>query len=742
MGDLTLSDPLRPVVGSMATRLDKHLGLRTVGDLLRHYPRRYVSLGELTAIADLPVGEEVSLVAEVVQAEHIPMRQRRGTMLRVVVTDGTDRLRMTFFNAARISGAFKPGRRMLFSGKVETYRREVQLSHPKWTPIDADVDAEAEAGRPVPVYPLAGSLKNTQVITAVRTVLKILANQAPLPDPLPEPVRAEWGLLPLTEALQHIHHPDRIEQTEAARKRFAHEEAFVLQTVLARRRAEGLAEPATARPAQPGGLLDAFDAALPFELTRGQRAVAEQLAADLAGTAPMHRLLQGEVGSGKTVVALRAMLTVVDGGGQAALLAPTEVLAAQHHRSIVAMLGGLAEDGLFNTGGPSTKVVLLTGTASTAHRRAAMLDIAGGTAGIVVGTHALLSHDVSFFDLGLVVVDEQHRFGVEQRDVLREKGRSAPHLLVMTATPIPRTVAMTVFGDLETSTLTEVPAGRGPVATHVVPLATSPGWYDRVWRRVAEEVAKGHQAFVVCPRIGDDADDDGSDDADGERARDPGDVEAVVDGGSGEDADRPLRGVLGTLAELRERPELAGLRIEMLHGRVPAEQREATMTAMARGEVDVLVATTVIEVGVDVPNASVMVILDADRFGVSQLHQLRGRVGRGVAGGVCLLVTDVAADAAGRTRLGAVASTVDGFELARLDLEQRREGDVLGSRQSGRGSSLRLLRVLRDERLIERARRRARELVQADPDLAGHPALAAAIEDLIDEEQRVFIERG
>ncbi|HEX2808989.1 MAG TPA: ATP-dependent DNA helicase RecG, partial [Kineosporiaceae bacterium] len=481
-----------------------------------------------------------------------------------------------------------------------------------------------------------------------------------------------------------------------------------------------------------GGLLEAFDQRLPFTLTAGQQAVSREIEGDLSRPHPMHRLLQGEVGSGKTVVALRAMLTVVDAGGQAALLAPTEVLAAQHHRSITAMLGDLAAGGMLGGDERATRVVLLTGSMPTAARRRAMLDAVSGDAGIVVGTHALLQENVAFSDLGLVVVDEQHRFGVEQRDALKEKGRTIPHLLVMTATPIPRTVAMTVFGDLETSTLRELPAGRSPIATHVVPVGEKPGWYDRTWTRLREEAASGHQAYVVCPRIGPAASDDDAP------------IEPVVEPGWDDEirARRPPRAVLEVLDELRANPALAGLRIEPLHGQLPADERDATMRAFAAGQVQVLVATTVIEVGVDVPNATAMVVLDADRFGVSQLHQLRGRVGRGSASGLCLLVSEAEEGAPARDRLEAVAATLDGFELARVDLEQRREGDVLGARQSGGRSSLRLLRVLRDEQVIEAARHEAVALVAADPDLRDHPALAQALTDLLDPEREAYLERG
>jgi ATP-dependent DNA helicase RecG len=441
----------------------------------------------------------------------------------------------------------------------------------------------------------------------------------------------------------------------------------------------------------------------------------------------MHRLLQGDVGAGKTVVALRAMLQVVDAGGQAALLAPTEVLAQQHHRSITAMLGPLAEAGRLGGAERATRVALLTGSQGAKVRRAGLLDAASGTAGIVVGTHALLQEHVQFADLGLVVIDEQHRFGVEQRDALREKAVGGrPHVLVMTATPIPRTVAMTVYGDLETSALTQLPAGRSPIATHVVPSANRAYW-DRAWVRIREEAAQGRQAYVVCPRIG-------------EAEGDEGDL-SVEDTSAGEEGRRAPLAVLDVAPKLTEGP-LQGLRLGVLHGRLHPDDKDSVMRSFAAGDIDVLVATTVVEVGVDVPNATVMAVLDADRFGVSQLHQLRGRVGRGRHPGLCLLVTDAMEGSKARERLDAVASTLDGFELSRLDLEQRREGDVLGQTQSGRRSSLRLLTLLRDEDIIKQARAEATELIDADPELSGHPGLAAELAALVDEERAEFLEKA
>jgi ATP-dependent DNA helicase RecG len=518
-----------------------------------------------------------------------------------------------------------------------------------------------------------------------------------------------------------------------ARRRLQYDEALALQLVLARRHARARDFPAEPCPPVPGGLLDAFDAALPFTLTAGQREVGEVIATDLSTIHPMNRLLQGEVGSGKTVVALRAMLQVIDSGRQAAMLAPTEVLAAQHARSLRSILGPLGAGGELGAPPEAIAVTLLTGSTPASVRRRATLDIASGQPGIAVGTHALLSEDVIFSNLGLVVVDEQHRFGVEQRDALRSKhpGSNPPHVLVMTATPIPRTVAMTVFGDLDVCTLAELPVGRAGVSTTVVPAQEKPAWLDRTWQRVREEVAAGHQAYVVCPKIGDEAG-GGDEDLEVDASRE--------EGGDGE-SKRPPLAVLDVAEQLRTGP-LADLRLGMLHGRMSPGDKDAVMRAFAAGQLDVLVATTVIEVGVDVPNASVMVIMDAERFGMSQLHQLRGRVGRGSAPGICLLVTEGDASSPGRARLTAVASTEDGFLLAEEDLSLRREGDVLGTTQSGRSSSLRLLSLLRDREVIERARADAIELVGDDPEMTGMPRLAAMADAIVDTQSQDYLQKG
>ena len=728
-----LQSPLVKLVGDKTAKpFDAKLGIRTAEDLLRHYPRRYARRGELTDLAALRVGEEVTVLARVSSTGVHRMANRPGSRLEVTVTDGTGKLLLTFFskrNQDWLSDKLR-GRTGLFSGTVDVYRGNRQLVHPDYLLLDDPdaVDAQAYASELIPIYPAVNKLETWKIKQTVEVVLDVLGDD--LPDPLPDDVRRGRKLVGLAEALRLIHQPQTDADWRRGRDRLRFDEAFVLQVVLARRRAEMSALAATSRIARDAGLLAAFDERLPFTLTAGQQEVAAQVTTDLAREHPMHRLLQGEVGSGKTVVALRAMLAVVDSGGQAALLAPTEVLAQQHHRSITAMLGPLAERGLLGGSDLGTRVALLTGSQPTAARRAALLDVVSGDAGIVIGTHALIQDTVEFNDLGLVVVDEQHRFGVEQRDALRSKAKVAPHVLVMTATPIPRTVAMTVFGDLDVSTLTELPAGRSPIASHVVPSGEKPHFLDRAWQRVREEVEAGHQVYVVCPRIGGDV----------------ADVEPSA-GGEPDPADeatsalRPAVAVLDIAPMLAEGP-LAGLRTEVLHGRLPADVKDGVMRRFAAGDLDVLVATTVVEVGVDVANATVMVVLDADRFGVSQLHQLRGRVGRGSAPGLCLLVTDAEAGTPARERLDAVAATLDGFELSRLDLETRREGDVLGASQSGRRSSLRLLSVLRDEKVIVQARDDAAALVGDDPDLARHPALKAAVEAVLADERADYLEKA
>ncbi|MFD8597796.1 ATP-dependent DNA helicase RecG [Kitasatospora sp. NPDC059646] len=731
-----LDEPLKDLVGDRTAKvLADSLKLRTVGDLLHHYPRRYVERGQLTSLDELEVDEHVTVLARIEKVTLIPFRGRKGDRLEVVVTDGRSRLSLVFFNQGWRQKELKPGRQGLFAGKVGVFNRARQLASPDYQLIDDEEGssaAEQFAGRLIPVYPASAQLPSWKLSLCVE--LALTKHLGDVGEPLPADLRAEHDLIPLPEALELIHRPRNQVDRERAQNRLRWDEAFVLQVALAQRRAADSALPAVPRRAVPGGVLDAFDARLPFTLTDGQQKVCAEIFADLATEHPMHRLLQGEVGSGKTLVALRAMLAVVDSGGQAVLLAPTEVLAQQHHRSIVEMMGDLAEAGMIGGSEIGTRVALLTGSMGAAARRGAMLDMASGKAGITIGTHALIEDKVQFADLGLVVVDEQHRFGVEQRDALRAKGEQPPHLLVMTATPIPRTVAMTVFGDLETSVLDQLPSGRSPISTHVVPALEKPNFLARAWERVREEVGKGHQAYVVCPRIGDE---DEQPKGKKKRKDDP----EEVDGGADSEERRPPLAVVETAEKLAKGP-LAGLRVEILHGRLAPDAKDDVMRRFAAGEVDVLVATTVIEVGVNVPNSTVMVIMDADRFGVSQLHQLRGRVGRGSAAGLCLLVSDMPAASAARARLDAVAGTLDGFALSRIDLEQRREGDVLGQAQSGVKSSLKVLSVLDDEDVIATARAEATRLVAADPGLAAHPELRTALESLLDEDRAEYLEKG
>ncbi|MFJ5217611.1 ATP-dependent DNA helicase RecG [Streptomyces sp. NPDC088354] len=725
-----LDEPLTKSVGGRTAKVfADHLDLHTVGDLLHHYPRRYAERGELTRLSDLPLDEHVTVVARVAKATKKTYGPGKAR-LEVVVTDGSGSLTLVFFGR----GVFKPeqdllpGRRGMFAGKVSVFNRALQLAHPEYQLLDAEEGKEAVdafAGRLMPIYPACKQVNSWTIAKTVDTVLTSLGatRWAGTGEPLPEALRGSRGLVGLPEALEKIHRPRTKADIAVAKDRLKWDEAFVLQVALARRRAAESALPAVPRVPAQDGLLKAFDARLPFTLTEGQESVSAEIFADLATDHPMHRLLQGEVGSGKTMVALRAMLGVVDAGGQAAMLAPTEVLAQQHHRSITEMMGDLAEAGLLGGSELGTKVVLLTGSMGAAARRQALLDLVTGEAGVVVGTHALIEDNVQFHDLGLVVVDEQHRFGVEQRDALRGKAKQPPHLLVMTATPIPRTVAMTVFGDLETSVLDQLPAGRSPIATHVVPAKDKPHFLSRAWERVREEVENGHQGYVVCPRIGDEEPDPKKKSAEDEAER------------------RPPLAVLEIAEQLVKGP-LAGLRVEVLHGRMHPDAKDDVMRGFAAGEVDVLVATTVIEVGVNVPNATAMVIMDADRFGVSQLHQLRGRVGRGSAPGLCLLVSEMPEASPARARLDAVAGTLDGFELSRIDLEQRREGDVLGQAQSGTRSSLRMLTVIDDEDVIEAAREEAVALVAEDPELTGQPDLRSALESLVDADREQYLDKG
>lgn len=669
----------------------KNLGLETVADLLQHYPRRYSSRGELTPITNLPVGESVSIVAEVVDARERRTKGRVSHILEVRITDGSGFLSLTFFNQAWRQKNLLPGTRGLFAGKIGEYQGKLQLAHPDYELFLDEVsqfDAKAWADKPIPIYPASASVTTWMIQKALGIVLDTLGT---IEDEIPEQIAKKHKLMSLNQAFEKIHRPETKSDWSSATKTLSYHEAFLLQANLIARKIANEKSPATIRSGGTNGYLAAFDSDLPFKLTKGQQSVGDEISSDLAKSYPMNRLLQGEVGSGKTLVALRAMLAVADTEGQSALLAPTEVLASQHYRSISKSLG---EELAKKVG-----LTLLTGQLSTADRKKAMLQVVSGASKIVIGTHALFSEKVEFYDLGLVVIDEQHRFGVEQREKLRLKGKLSPHVLTMTATPIPRTLAVTVFGDMAVSSLTELPAGRKEIDSHVV-RAGDKNLVSRVWERVAEEVAKGHQVFVVCPKI---------DESDKEN--------------SGASVDK-------TTTELRKNPNLASIRIDALHGRMDQEVKAEVMTKFVNKEIDVLVATTVIEVGVDVPNATVMVILDADNFGISQLHQLRGRVGRGQAKGLCLLLTGAEDGSIALQRIEAVAAESDGFKLSEIDLELRREGDVLGASQSGGRSSLRLLQVIRDAALIQKVRIEVEQLFEADPGLESLPNLRLAIEEM------------
>ena len=719
----TLDSKLVGVLGDRTTKVLRDLfGYVTVGDLLHHYPRRYLVRGELSNISELNEGDEVTILAEVFSATSRRLHARKGNILEVIVTDGSAKLSLTFFNQAWREKDLKVGKQGLFAGKVGVFNGKRQLAHPDYEliPDGNDVDAAVEgfAGKYLPMYPASSKMPSWKIAQCIELAIGALDE---VPDYLPESVREKHGYPTLHQALVQLHNPVDLDSAEKARQRLTFDEAFMLQLLLLTRRKELKNLDAVARPPISGGLLDAFDASLPFQLTAGQRAVAEEIAEDVAQPHPMHRLLQGEVGSGKTVVALRAMLSVIDNGGQAALLAPTEVLAAQHLRTMQKLLGPLAQGGMLGGSDLATQVTLITGSQNAASRKEALALAASGAAGIVIGTHALLGESVAFKDLGLIVVDEQHRFGVEQRDALKSKATNPPHLLVMTATPIPRTVAMTVFGDLDVSTLRELPLGRQPITTHVVPVLEKPGFLERAWERIKEEVSQGHQAYIVAPRIA---------------------------AGTPEDSDMDfLMGETSTeiasveeLGPLLSGGALQGVKVAPLHGRQSADLKDSTMQAFANKEIDVLISTTVIEVGVDVPNATVMVIMDADRFGVSQLHQLRGRVGRGTSPGLCLLVTNADPESSARVRLDAVAGTLDGFELSRIDLEQRREGDVLGASQSGSRSHLRLLRVLRDESMIEEARVDATTIIESD--ISKFPLLAAELAQIQADAAAEYIDKA
>ena len=735
----SLESRLISVLGDKTAKvLAEHFEITTVGDLLRHYPRRYVVRGELTDIEALNEGEEVTIFAKVESTKVRRIPGRKGAIVETIVTDGRAKLILTFFNQAWREKDLREGRQGLFAGKVGLFKGKRQLAHPDYFLIPEGDNLDAAigdfAGRYLPVYPATSKLPSWKIAQCVRLALNALEE---VKDYVPHDVLVELNFPDFMTALREVHEPTSAESAERARARLTFDEALLMQLFLVLRRHEVRAATTKKRAPITDGLLAAFDQRMPFELTAGQKEAWREISADLASPHPMYRLLQGDVGSGKTIIALRAMLSVVDSGGQAALLAPTEVLAQQHYRNFHALLGDLAEGGMLGGNVRGTQVALLTGSLSAAEKKEVHGAISSGAVGLVVGTHALLSEGVSFNDLGLIVVDEQHRFGVEQRDALREKAAQPPHVLVMTATPIPRTVAMTIFGDLDVSVLRELPLGRSPITTHVVSALSKPQHLDRAWQRATEEVKNGHQVYIVAPRISP------SDDSDLQRfGLTPKELKLARALSDDDDVQEkvPMASVEDLFPQLSQ-GALASVRVGKLHGRMHAEEKESVMQAFSKGDIDVLISTTVIEVGVDVPNASMMIIMDADRFGVSQLHQLRGRVGRGTTPGLCLLVTNASDESPAMERLSAVAATTDGFELSRLDLEQRREGDVLGSAQSGVRSHLRLLRVIRDEDLISQAREVAERLVARDPLLDSMPQLKIEVDKLRQEERAAYLEK-
>lgn len=717
-----LETKLVDVIGDRTAKvIVTELGYKTVGDFLHHYPRRYVKRGELTDISKLREGEEATVLAKVHSVKSRRMANRKQVIVEVVIEDNNrEKMSLTFFNQAWREKEMRIGRQGLFAGKIGTFKGMRQLAHPEleWLPGDSDVEdaIESFADRYLPIYPATGKFPSWKIAKALEVVLDTLDG---IEDFLPEEIKSAENFPDLADAFKEVHRPTDLDLANKARARLTFDEAFLLQLTMLKQKSELARVHTIARIPKSDGVLAEFDLRLPFQLTPGQREVSKEIFDDLLQEHPMHRLLQGEVGSGKTIVALRAALSVIDSGAQVALLAPTEVLAQQHHRTIARQLGDLASKGTLGAPENSIEIALLTGSMSPSDKKSTQSRIKSGEIDLVIGTHALLSDAVGFNDLGLVIVDEQHRFGVEQRDALRAKAKTPPHLLVMTATPIPRTVAITVFGDLDISTLSELPLGRTPITTHLVNSISKPAYLERAWQRIREEVVSGHQAYVVAPRIS---------------------------AGNSEESDMDfLFGVESkeSAAVTDLAPELAtgalkGLRVAELHGKLTPEEKEQTMQAFSNREIDVLVSTTVIEVGVDVPNATVMVIMDADRFGISQLHQLRGRIGRGQAPGLCLLITKVSEDSLAYERLIAVANTLDGFELARIDLEQRREGDVLGVSQSGSQSHLKLLRVLRDEEIIVTARKYAE--ITLDQGIGSN--LEREIEKLLAEQEVEYLDKG
>ena len=674
------------------------VGIHTVLDLLTTYPRRWVDRTNEARVSDLLPGQEALVLVSVRSVAKRMMRNRR-TMVNVVVGDGSGRLQVVFFNQPWREKQLREGLQVALFGKAEVYRGGLQMTNPV---VDLIGD---RTGRIVPVYPQSekAALMTWEIAGWVEDALRKCSPRG-IADPVPPSTRRRFALIGRGEAFQSIHQPETIAEKEQARRRLAFDELLRVQTTLVMRKRLLERESKAIRHTIDGALTSRLYSAVPYELTGAQRKVIAEIESDLAGPHPMHRLLQGDVGSGKTLVAVSAMLTAVQGGHQGVLMAPTEVLAEQHVAGVRQMLEGVTVPDPGNLfGDRPLRVELLTNRVTGGERRDVLAGLADGSVDIAIGTHALIQEGVRFHSLGVVVIDEQHRFGVEQRAALRSKGDddAVPDVLVMTATPIPRTAAMTVYGDLDVSVLDELPPGRTPIATH---WADGPLLEQAAWATVRDEVAAGRQAYVVCPLIDE--------------------SEKLEVASAQETFDRLAAG------------ELKGLRLGLLHGRLPSAEKEAVMEQFRRGRLDALVATTVIEVGVDVPNATVMVILDADRFGIAQLHQLRGRVGRGRHASTCWLVTSESP--AGNPRVEALVASSDGFELAEVDLELRGEGTIMNTAQKGR-NDLKLASLRRDRELVSLARNAAFEIVDADPLLEHHPVLLDELRLLFSSEDEEFL---
>lgn len=739
-----LERPLERLLGKRTATALAKLDLHTGWDLLDYLPKRYETWGQLSSLDQLVADEEVTVQVQVIHAQvRRTVSGRPPAILQALVTDGLMEMEVVLFGAhyqlSNYARQLQPDTTAIFAGKTKFRGGRLQLTGAKFQVLDelSETERQALMARPIPIYRASEALPSWRLAKAIRMVLDQLRD-TDVPEYVPRKILAKRRLLGLLEAYRQVHEPADSSQWVRARARLRYNQALLTQVALASHRADVLArEHAIAWPVpKADSLRSQIDAHLPFELTASQVQVGEQIAQDLNKTVPMQRLLQGDVGAGKTVVALRAMAQVLGQGGQCALLAPTEVLAAQHVSSLKRLLSQVgpidrpqgAKGGQDNELAPlpglevdvADKVYLLTASMALSAKRAVLAKLASGESAIVVGTHALLSDTVQLPGLGLVVIDEQHRFGVAQRNVLRERGsldasgaHTTPHLLVMTATPIPRTVAMTVFGDLEISVLEGLPAGRTQVTTHLVPWERQT-WVQALWRRAAQEIAGGGRVFVVCPSI------------------------------DSETSDASLASVNDWAQRLAKEPELAGIAIGTLTGRMDGVEKENSLSSFIQGATPLLVTTTVVEVGVDVSDATMMVILDAERFGLSQLHQLRGRVGRADKPAICMAVTGAQVGSPAFHRLKAFASTTNGFELAEADLRLRSEGDVLGSSQSGRKRNLDLLQVTDSEhvKVIEQARQDAWQIVQADPQLEQAPALAQVLARRLDEDSQAFLEKS